>query len=591
MEVKLYFRKEDVLPEKELPDDGEIIARGRLLANNWAVQTCEFLKAHNCASEREYKVRQMELGKVMQHAHMGFRDVGKSERAFSEIYESVLKNGVEIDRYGICLDWSMGFPRDIRDQQIQGTGVILRDAEAFSRLTNQAPVASHFGDFMLGFPAALENTQSALSAGVTTIGNLGQYFTFELPNWKDDVETTRSTLTAIALMAAQPVDVLIHSNLDDGFAGVLGDLCCALGAAALECYLVTDLLGGKITHCYGHHYSTPELRYAFQLALSEISPQPGSMIYGNTTSYRGTPAQNYASLSGYLMVDIAAQIRNPSGHAINPVPVTENQRIPDISEIIDAQNFAAQLIDITRGFDSIVDMDTVQKIRTQLVEGAKIFKSNLLSGFEEAGIDVTNPVEMFLAIRRIGGKKLEQWYGPGALDPVTGLRVPIVSSDTQREITEAAQYHIGQLADHGASQLRGNKLRVVIATTDVHEHSKLMLEQILIGLGIDIVDGGISVDPDDLAEIVEYSQADAVALSTYNGIALAYYGQLKDELEERGICLPVMIGGQLNQIPKDTDTSLPEDVSPELKRLGAIPCRSVQDMMPCLLELVASTDS
>ena len=587
MEVKLTFSKKDLLPEHELPDVKEIISHGRLLANDWRVQSCEFLKAHHCGSEREYKIRQMERGKVMQHAHMGFRDVGKSERAFSEIYETVLKSGVEVDRYGICLDWSMGFPRDIRDQQIQGTGVILRDAEAFYRLTNQAPVASHFGDFMLGFPAALENTQSALSAGVTTIGNLGQYFTFELPNWKDDVETTRSTLTAIALMAAQPVDVLIHSNLDDGFAGVLGDLCCALGAAAVERYLVTDLLGGKVTHCYGHHYSTPELRYAFQLALSEISPQPGSMIYGNTTSYRGMPAQNYASLSGYLMIDIAAQIRNPSGHAINPVPVTENQRIPDISEIIDAQIFAAQLIDITRGFDSIIDMGKVQEIRKKLIEGAETFKRNLLSGFEASGVDISNAVEMFLAIRRLGGKKLEQWYGPGALDPVTGLRIPVVSSDTQREIMEAARYHMAQLADHGASQLQGNKLRIVVATTDVHEHSKLLLEQILIGLGIDIVDGGVSVDPDDLAQIVECSEVDAVILSTYNGIALAYYGQLKDELEERGISLPVMIGGQLNQIPEDTDTSLPVDVSPELKRLGAIPCRSIQDMMPCLLKLVA----
>ena len=69
-----------------------------------------------------------------------------------------------------------------------------------------------------------------MNAGVTTIGNLGQYFTFQLPGWKDDIATTRSTLTAIGLMAAQPVEVMVHSNLDDGFAAVFQDLASALGA-------------------------------------------------------------------------------------------------------------------------------------------------------------------------------------------------------------------------------------------------------------------------------------------------------------------------------------------------------------------------
>ena len=37
------------------------------------------------------------------------------------------------------------------------------------------------------------------------------------------------------------------------------------------------------------------------------------------------------------LTDIMAQRLCPTGHGINPVPVTENQRIPDISEIVDAQ--------------------------------------------------------------------------------------------------------------------------------------------------------------------------------------------------------------------------------------------------------------
>ena len=117
----------------------------------------------------------------------------------------------------------------------------------------------------------------------------------------------------------------------------------------VEQYIIEQLIGARVTHCYGHHYSTPTLRLAFQRALARVSTQPGSMIYGNTVSYRGGNAANYASLAGYLLVDILAQRTIPSGHAINPVPVSENRRIPDVDEIIDAQLCAGRLLEVATG--------------------------------------------------------------------------------------------------------------------------------------------------------------------------------------------------------------------------------------------------
>jgi methylmalonyl-CoA mutase cobalamin-binding subunit len=585
MSKPVNFRRKDVLPEPELPDFSEITSQARKMAKTWTLQQCEFLKANQCSSEADYKRSMMSQGRVMQHAHMGFRSKEKSLRAFAEIYERTTDEDVTVDRVGICLDWSMGFPRSIRDKQLQGTGLILDEPEDFSRLTNSAPVASHFGDFMLGFPAALDNTCNALSAGVTTIGNLGQYFTFNLPDWKDDIATTESTLTAISLMTAQPEEVVVHSNLDDGFAAVFEDIASALGAALVERYLVEDLMQGRVAHCYGHHYSTPLLRYGFQQALAEASPQPGSMVFGNTTSYRGSAAQNYASLAGYLRVDIAAQKANPTGHAVNPVPVTENTRIPDIEEIIDAQLFAARLGQIEEGLECPVDPDESARLADTLLAGAWKFRNNLLAGFTESGIDTANPVEMFLAIRRIGGKKLERWYGPGKWDKQSGRRIPLVRSDTSREIEETVSVSIRGLGDYGADDLAGNDLALVVASTDVHQHSKMILESVFAGLGIRIIDGGVSADPDDLANIVEAACADVVALTTYNGVALSYFGRLRDELAERGLSPPVLIGGQLNEIPEQSDSSLPVDVTLQLEQHGAIVCRTISDAMPVLIEL------
>jgi hypothetical protein len=141
---------------------------------------------------------------------------------------------------------------------------------------------------VLGFPAAVENASAALAAGATSIGNLGQYFTFRLQGASDDIACTSATVEALALIAAQPVEVLVHSNLDDGFAALFQDLGSVMGAVLLERH-IGALIGVTVSHCWGHHFSDPVRRLAFHLALAEVAGDtPGTMIYGNTTSYRGT---------------------------------------------------------------------------------------------------------------------------------------------------------------------------------------------------------------------------------------------------------------------------------------------------------------
>src|SRR5690606_22074267 len=129
-------------------------------------------------------------------------------------------------------------------------------------------------DFVLGFPAARENTQAALAAGSTTIGNLGQYFTFRVPGHGDDIEATAQTVRALGLIAAQPVPVMVHSNIDDGYAAHFTDLASCLGMILIERELVTGLVGAPIGHCYGHHFSDPIARLAFQRAMAAAGASP-----------------------------------------------------------------------------------------------------------------------------------------------------------------------------------------------------------------------------------------------------------------------------------------------------------------------------
>lgn len=573
------WSREEILPEAELPDAAALMDEGRKRADTIRVGRSPFLQENGVESEIQFKEQCMLDGIVMLHAQIGYRDPEKTCRAYAEVYETVTRQGSRVDRYGICLDWAMGYPKDERHNTLPGTGLILEEPEEFQKLTAMAPVAPHFGDFVLGMPGAMENTESALLAGSTAIGNLGQYFTYRLPNWDDDVATTKATVQALALCAAQPVPVLIHSNLDDGFAALFTDLSCALGAVLLERYVVETLMGCRMGHCYGHTFSDPVSRWAFQRGLARLGGGPGTMIYGNTTSYGPNTTENYAALASYIGIDIMAQRRLPTGHAVNPVPVSEALRIPDIDEIIDANLFAKRLMDRTELATPLYDEEHADRITDHLVTGAKQFHHAVLTAFEGRGIDIKNPLEMLLAMKRMGARRLESLYGPGAIDAEapTG-RQATVETPVIKELNTQAQEILANSTSH-ADAIRRSAPRICIATTDVHEYGKVLLGKVLDDLGVAIIDAGVSIDAHILCQQAMESKADAIAISTYNGIALSFLSRLKDEMVANGVQIPIYIGGKLNQIPDDSNSSLPIEVSGDLAALGAIPCATIEDMI------------
>jgi len=572
--------RKQVFPESALPDAVALIEEGRNMAKRVSIGRSPFLENYGVPCEAAYKRKCTGEGRIMMHAQIGFRDAAKSQRAWAEIWEALDNAGHRVDRYGICLDWSMGYPRAKRKDMPRGTGLIMQDIEDWIALTRMAPVAPHFGDFVIGTPAAFENTMAALISGSTSIGNLGQYFTFRQPHWDDDIFTTAESLKAIALTAAQSVEVIVHSNIDDGFASLFTDLACSLGAILLEQYIVDDLCGGHAAYSYGNTYARPYPRLAFQRAAQQIVRTPGTMVYGATTMYGPNHAANYAALATYLRVDIYGEKTRPSGHAVNPTPVTEAERIPDIGEIIDVHMFANRLVELDQPLHTLYRDEEIDEIAGRIVTGGRTFRDNVLTGFTEAGIDIRNPFEMMLAIRRVGSKRLEELFGPGkpASKSLRG-RAPVVRSHSIEQLERDGEGLVGRMKPDNRANIARAGLRACIATTDVHEYGKILVETVLRELGVEVVDGGTSTDPNDLTELAHAAQADFIALSSYNGVALQFIVDLQREMNERKMQLPVFVGGKLNRIPDGSNTSLPVDVRNELTAAGAIVCPDVESML------------
>jgi hypothetical protein len=556
----------------------DLLAEGRALAKDWHLGRSAFMLATGFVSEVAYKASI--TTRIMQHAHIGFRSVDRTLEALRQVHGTCADRGVTVDRFGITLDWSMGYPLSMRAKAARATGIVLAGPEDFARITGAVAAPMHFGDFMLGLPGALDNTKAAIAAGATSLGNLGQYFTFRLPGWDDDVATTEATVTALGLIAAQNGAVLVHSNLDDGFAGLFQDMCCSLGMVLVEKHIVEGLIGAPLAHCYGHHFSDPLSRMAFHAALATVSTTPGTMIFGNTVSYQSTEAGNYASLASYLLPDMMALGRWPTGHAVNPVPVTENQRIPDVDEIIDAQTFAHRLGQHAPMHAALVNWPIVEDMAARMVAGGRRFAAALLAGLVEMGVDSDDPAQLMLAIRRLGPRRLEAAFGPGAM---TGTkRSPDIQAEWARELDHMATDWV---ATQPIIAMKPSGLKVCVGTSDVHEHGKYLVERALTGLGVQVLDGGVSVDPEVLVDRALAMGADVLAVSTYNGVARRYVTAVLAALSERGASLPVLVGGMLNEVPNDSNTGLPVDVSAEIAALGAVPCANLDGMLATLKTL------
>ena len=588
-ETEAAFDRKDIIPESGLPTGAEILATGHSLRSDWSLGAGQFQRAFGVRCEAEYKRQMQSEGRIMQHAHLGLRDLDRTLAVLGEVYDRCAQRGTRVDRVGLCLDWSMGFPRSERAGKMNGTGVLLDGPEDFQRLTEATPSALHFGDFMLGFPAALENSCAAIAAGATTIGNLGQYFTFRLPHYDDDIETTVRTLEALGLIAAQPAEIMVHSNLDDGFAAVFEDLTSALGMALTEKYIVSDLIGAKYTVCYGHHFTEPLTRIAFQRALARVCDDvPGSQVFGATVLYQGNSAENFAALATYLLCDIVAQKTLPTGHAINPVPVTENIRIPDAEEVIEAQLHLGRLSELAEGYAPILNFQRIDQTADKLFEAGQEFARRLLAGCAEAGINCRDPFELLLCLRRLGGRRIERLFGLGE-HRIDQRRVPLVPASTYLYIKETARDFLN--SDKGAvlKKLGRRGVRILSATTDVHEHGKTLIDSIFSGADIELVDGGVSNDPDKIADMARHQEANVIAVSTYNGVALRFTRSLLAAMRERKLDIPVLVGGRLNEIPENSNTSLPVDVTSDLQALGVHPCKDLNAAVQALEAVVIAS--
>jgi methylmalonyl-CoA mutase cobalamin-binding subunit len=160
-------------------------------------------------------------------------------------------------------------------------------------------------------------------------------------------------------------------------------------------------------------------------------------------------------------------------------------------------------------------------------------------------------------------------------------REPVIATD----VFELSNQYVDKYREiftnpRSKGMLKGR--RILIASTDVHEHAIMIIHRLLAEAGADMINLGAEVNPDEIVLEAHAKNAEAILISTHNGMALDYAKRLKEELDKHSVRIPVVLGGVLNQ--KVEDQPLPIDVSADLKKLDFYPCPRLEGRFRKLLE-------
>ncbi len=550
-----------------LPGTSTLFADAKRVAEQITIGRTAAFDRWGVSSEAEFKQTCIKEGRITYHAHIGMGNWSLTTQALEYLWDAGTHEGAEIHRAGLCLDRRMGLPEQNRAGAAAETGPMLETSADWGEIGQRTPIQPHMGDFMIGFPSSFANTVHALRAGVTTIGNLSQFFSHEAPGWKDPILTAVETTKAIALLARfREQGVMLHSYLEDGFGALFFDCTTIAGWAFLERYIVEDLLGAKLSHCIGGLTSDPVKRAGWVFTLDQIHQGEclGSMFYGDTISFTRNFDQNRALVAEYMLWDIMAQLSCPTGHAVLPLPVTEAIRAPSAQEILEAQVMGQRVEATARRLLPRMDFsDSREFSALMLSHGRKVFE-NAIAGMAQAGVNTRNPLEMLYTLKMIGPALFEEQFGIGAPDNTQARgRKIIVPTDIFEQSITRYQDSLATFQDPKLiERLRGKHL--LLASGDVHEHAIIVLNWLLAHSEAKVRYLGAEASPEAVAAAAQ--GMDAILVSTHNGMALEYGQQLQDALVQLELSVPILFGGVLNQKVQDQD--IPVDVTSALRNIG-----------------------
>lgn len=572
----------------DMPDGREVVAEGIALGKTVELGRSLYCEEKGVGSDREWREIARQKGIPLTRINIGLSNWDETRIGLENIYEDALSRGVcPPDSYNLLAERRMGLPKDKRAEAPQETGPCLWTEKDWWELNHTVPIQCGTNDNMIGGPGSVDNVIDALRAGSTTVGIISQY-SWKWPYWDDETSQVTAVVKAGGVLAAK-IDqgAIFDSYLEDGYPGVFHDYANYVGWAMLERYVAEDLIGAAYSPSWGGLTQNPVIKAAVTLALdaTNINRVPLMFIQGDTIGKEMDFDGNMAGVVNDLMLSKMTDLRYKLGSAFIAVPVTEVARIPTWEEIAQVHTINRKCEEYIPMIDPYIDWGQIEKMAGELVAGGKEFFNSALETMSTMGVDVKDPCRVLIVMKRLGAEMCEQLFGAGARDDsfMRGHK-PVLQTDLVRKTMEKRDQVLNDLANRPADDKLKNR-KILVASTDVHEFAKFLLTSTFDAVGSRVIDCGINRDPEDIVKVALETGADAVVITTHNGVARSFGTKLLEDMQEAKVAVPVFMGGVLNE---DIDGSdIPVDVRGDLHQLGIETPDSIDQMLQSISERVS----
>ena len=368
------------------------------------------------------------------------------------------------------------------------------------------------------------------------------------------------------LSTKKELDIDVVTYPEDGIPGYFLDVVSWVGYMMVEHYIATELCNTLFSVSYGGLLTEVQPRMAFALAMHKLfsTPDHPGIVYFNG----GTVDQvahdincNFGTGVQEALIQILFNLHYNLPIIISPVSVTECLRTPSLDELIDIAAAGMRAESKAKEWLPLMNWEPIETMSDLMVEKGTKFFNNVMLGFEEAGVDTRDPLQMIMVLKRFNPVKFEQSFHPSNQE--FGCFKPYCPSQLGRQTMDMKDEIVDELKKKGMAL---NGQRIVCVSADGHSYGLMLIDNVYTEMHAKVINGGVDVEPAGALDLADEEGASIICISTHCGQCLSYAQSITDLAKARGKKYKIMMGGMLNALLPGND--LPVDVQDLVRETG-----------------------
>ena len=368
------------------------------------------------------------------------------------------------------------------------------------------------------------------------------------------------------LSTKKDLDIDVVTYPEDGIPGYFLDVASWVGYLMVEHYICTKLCDTLFSVSYGGLLTEVQPRMAFALAMHKLfsTPDHPGLVYFNG----GTVDQldhdvncNFGTGVQEALIQVLFNLKYNLPIIISPVAVTECLRTPSLEELLDIASAGMRAETKAKEWLPLIDWTAIEEMSDLMIEKGTKFFEKVMRGFEEAGVDIKDPLQMIMMLKRFPPVKFEQSFHPSVDE--FGYFKPYCPSQLGRQTMQMKDEIITELKSKGM-QLNGQK--IVCVSADGHSYGLLLVDNVYTEINAHVINGGVDVEPASALDLADEEGSNIICISTHCGQCLSYAQSIMELAKRRGKKYKIMMGGMLNALLPGSD--LPVDVQDLVKETG-----------------------